>query len=474
MTRGSHATGTALGIHAALPEGHVILTDRGSMLFLNETAAAIFQMLADGVVGQEAVQEICEQYDIGHDVALRDLEITYASFRTLGLIEHNGDPAEALALPMESKTDPRKEVKKYCSEHSLPLQAFIEITTVCNLRCKHCYIPDVGAIGPLKDPLNISELRDLLKQLRELSCLEVTLTGGEPLMARHLIETCAYARQLGFSVILKTNATLLTEAFVAELRRLHVTEVQVSLYSMDAATHDVFVRQPGSHARTVAGLRLCHALGQRCRISCVVTRSNYQQLDGLKEFATSIDAPIGFDLLVTRRLDGTDDPLIERLTEDDLIWLDQKGVMSDVIFEGSTNIAGLGDQNQLLVSYPIDDPESPICGAANTMVAINVNGDVRPCIAFPYRLGNIREQPLREILSDRNEPTRQIRSYRNRSFTECVGCELIPACPRCMATTYQETGNPVGKADAICRIAQYHRKYGGPPSTLEADGGGTV
>ena len=190
-------------------------------------------------------------------------------------------------------------------------------------------------------------------------------------------------------------------------------------------------------------------------------RSNYQHLDGLKEFAQEIGAPIGFDLVVTKCHDGSTASLDERLTPDELQWLDANGTMGNVIFEGSSQIRPPDESAYGLSEYPIEDPNSPVCGAACTLIAIDATGEVRPCIAFPFPLGNVGEKPIADILSITNDRAGRIRSLTNASFEECEGCDLVASCPRCMATIYQETGSFTQKSEAICKIAVYHQRYGG-------------
>lgn len=441
----------------------LVLTDHGQMVFINSTAGSIVEMFDQGVSSSNIPDEICRRFSIDKVTATQDYNSIRSLFMDLGILVPNNYsqiPAVSLSPASELSSDPRDRIKLYCTEEGVPLQAFIEMTPECNLRCTHCYVPFSMTSGKL---LNLEAFKNLLDQLQSLGCLEVILTGGEPLSHQNLLEVCAYARQLRFSVVIKTNATLLDDTTLAAIRSMHVTEVQVSLYSMDPLVHDSITGQKGSHEKTIDALRRCHIAGQRCRLSCVVMRSNFRQLNGLKDFAQSIDALIGFDLLVTKRLDGSDMPLKERLSSEDLKWLDEQGVMANIIFEGSTQILKPDEDAYGLSRYPIDDSESRVCGAACTLLAIDSYGDVRPCIAFPMTLGNIQHNSLKDIFSNSNKVVRNIRTLRNSSFVECKGCSLISACPRCIATIYQETGSMVGKANAICEIATYHCRYGNAP-----------
>jgi radical SAM protein with 4Fe4S-binding SPASM domain len=443
----------------------VILADKGEMIFLNETAGFILQLVDEYLDKYNIINRITERYGIKRNEAEQDYEQIMAQFLALNILKNQQtlyvSPEEESNMIIPQNDEMRGQLKAYCQENFIPLQCFIELTSLCDHACKHCYVAPVAKPKNASTKiLSIEEYKNILSKLSTMGCLEIIFTGGEASLNKDWLDLCTYARSLRFSVIIKTHAARLSHEIICKLRELHITEVQVSLYSMNPEIHDEFVGRKGSHAKTVSALRYMHSVGQRCRISCVVTMSNYQHLYGLKEFAESIDAQIGFDLIVTRRLDHGDDPLSERLTSQALVWLDHNGVMSNIIFEGSRQIKA-PQELERLINYPSEDDNSPICGAANTMMAIGCTGDVRPCITFPVSLGNIREKLLQDIWWGNNKTAINIRKLRNRDFSECASCGLSKACPRCIATIYQETGNPVGKAGVICQTSVYHNKYSG-------------
>lgn len=280
--------------------------------------------------------------------------------------------------------------------------ALIEVTNACNLRCRHCYIPfeRLHNIAEGRKRLQFDEYKTLLNDLRELGCYEVVFTGGEPATFPHLITICEYARSLRFSVSLKTNAALIDDPLIGRLRRLHITEVQTSLYSMNPDVHDLVTRRKGSWAATTTALRKMHAAGQRLRLACVVMQSNYKHLAGLRQFADSIDAPIGFDLIVQARTDGSRESVCERLLPSQLRWLEEQGILGKEVFIGSNPQVKPDDEvGYGLARYLQKNPESRICGAANTEVAIGPTGDVFPCISFNMPLGNIQTEARSQILS---------------------------------------------------------------------------
>ena len=67
-----------------------------------------------------------------------------------------------------------------------PLSSQWEITCRCNLRCVMCYTDCFNTPDMLRQELSLREIVRIMDEIREAGCLELTLTGGEPLIRRDL------------------------------------------------------------------------------------------------------------------------------------------------------------------------------------------------------------------------------------------------------------------------------------------------
>ena len=112
-------------------------------------------------------------------------------------------------------------------KNNSPVSVMIELSTLCNLRCEHCYIPDYYDSG-----FSTEQIFNLLDQLREMGIQNVSFTGGEVLIRKDIFEIIEYARKLYMRVFLLSNGTLLTDNIVARLQRFHITEFSTTLFSM--------------------------------------------------------------------------------------------------------------------------------------------------------------------------------------------------------------------------------------------------
>src|SRR5947209_19525568 len=70
------------------------------------------------------------------------------------------------------------------ASHPVPIQAMIELTYGCNLRCVHCFNPTHRANGEL----TTAQIKALVDQLVGAGCLDLAFTGGEVFTRRDLFE----------------------------------------------------------------------------------------------------------------------------------------------------------------------------------------------------------------------------------------------------------------------------------------------
>ena len=97
------------------------------------------------------------------------------------------------------------------AEQGAVVNAQIELTYGCNLRCVHCYTDCYNQPELIRErELPFSDVIRTLDQLQTAGVLWVCLTGGEIFMRPDFREIYLAARQRGFLITLFTNATLVT------------------------------------------------------------------------------------------------------------------------------------------------------------------------------------------------------------------------------------------------------------------------
>ncbi len=161
----------------------------------------------------------------------------------------------------------------------------LSVTDRCDLRCAYC-IPE-GFKG-FEEPahwLSFDEIERLLGLFASLGMKRVRLTGGEPLLRRHVSDLARRISALpGIDDLsLSTNATQLAQMAV-ELKAAGITRLNVSLDSLNA---DTVARINGRRVlhEVLAGLRAARdADFAPIKINMVVMRDNANEVDAMVDF----------------------------------------------------------------------------------------------------------------------------------------------------------------------------------------------
>jgi GTP 3',8-cyclase len=140
----------------------------------------------------------------------------------------------------------------------------VSLTDRCNLRCTYCMPAEGVPWLPAAELLQPDELIRLMRiGVTRLGITKVRLTGGEPLLAKHLEEVIAAAANLRPrpEIALTTNGVRLAERAEA-LARAGLDRVSVSMDSIDPA-HFAAITRRDRLDEVLAGLTAAHAAGLR-------------------------------------------------------------------------------------------------------------------------------------------------------------------------------------------------------------------
>ncbi len=326
------------------------------------------------------------------------------------------------------------------ARHHIPVDVSIELTHHCNFRCKHCYIPDFSA----PDLLSTERLLTLLEELAQAGTLFLTLTGGELFMRRDWLTVARRARELGFVLRLFTNGALI-DAEAADAIRALPAAVEISLYSMDAATFERITRRRGSFARTLAGIGRLRERGIEVLLKTPMMLDNYRDLDAVAAYASRVGAGFQAAPTIMARKDGDLSTLAVRVPQEELI----------PHFGGP----------HLGCHVPDEDPhdprrDGPMCAAASRYCNITSAGDVMACNILPGSGGNVRDRPFRDVWQ--NSPwLNEVRSIRRRDLHTCKSCAKLSYCGRCHAQALVEDGDLYGPSSYARERAEIFERLAG-------------
>jgi radical SAM protein with 4Fe4S-binding SPASM domain len=162
---------------------------------------------------------------------------------------------------------------------SAPLEAHLQLTNRCDAGCSGCY---TGASPEgAQHEYGLVEWKRAIDALADAGVFHVALGGGESAVLPWLGELADHARNRGIIPNLTTSGLAGLDALVAIADRFG--QINVSLDGLGATY--AAVRGFDGFARADAAIRRLRACKREIGINVVVTRHNFDELDGLFAYA---------------------------------------------------------------------------------------------------------------------------------------------------------------------------------------------
>ncbi len=172
----------------------------------------------------------------------------------------------------------------------------ISVTDRCNLRCQYCMPEEEYVWLSRSDILQFEEISALVDIFADLGVNKIRLTGGEPLLRRHLPDLVRLIAKKPaiLDIAMTTNGVLLAEHAPA-LKAAGLHRVTVSL---DTLRPDRFAKltRRATHAQVIKGLLAVPQAGfTDTKVDTVVIRGvNDDELADLVEFCKPLPAEVRF------------------------------------------------------------------------------------------------------------------------------------------------------------------------------------
>lgn len=340
-----------------------------------------------------------------------------------------------------------------CSQNFFKENAFlrslhIEVTNECNERCVHCYIPHENKTKLIDTKLFFR----LIDEAREMNMINITLTGGEPLLHKDIIGFLRKCRELDLSVNVLSNLTLLTDEIAIEMKKNPLLSVQVSIYSMDPSIHDSITRVKGSLERTKAALLKLKNLNIPLQISCPIMKQNLDSFNDVIAFGKENNIAVAVNFVIFGSYDHTNRNLVNRLSLEEVGAAFDKQGSDDEYMDALCNLA----KEKLLLTK-----QDSICTICKYYICVSAEGNAFPCAGWQDKvLGNLNMFSLREICENSKE-MQTLKQIKWNDFPKCIKCEDRGYCTVCMMSNSNESSNkdPFMIDDYHCKVAaMIHRK----------------
>ena len=330
-----------------------------------------------------------------------------------------------------------------------------ELSSRCNERCIHCYIPNDKKNHGFDMPTK--KVKSILDEFSEMGGLHVTLSGGEALLHKDLMDIISYCREKDFKITILSNLINLTNEQIPLLKKANLSLVQTSLYSMNPEVHDAITTVKGSWIKTKMAIEKLVKADIPVQISCPIMKANKNDYGKVVEYARSLKIKVQTDFMLIARADLDTENLANRLSLDETA-----DVIKDIIKDDIKYYEDTLTKVTRAELYEIDPDrfrKQPVCGVGYDNCCITANGDVYPCAGWQdYILGNVYKQSLSEIWE--NSPrAKELRKITQGSFPQCLECDASDYCARCLVRNYNESGGDMfAVSKHFCEVAFLNKK----------------
>lgn len=156
----------------------------------------------------------------------------------------------------------------------------LSLTSKCNLNCSYCYAASRVETG--NRLLTFEDYKRIITEVKQITpSAIITLTGGEPLLNKDCLKIAEYANNLGFTVQLLTNGTLITGNNVEQISRLF-NLVKISIDGADKETHEIH-RGQGSYDKIEKVLDLLISHKANYSVGMTVSKLNIKNIKQMTE-----------------------------------------------------------------------------------------------------------------------------------------------------------------------------------------------
>lgn len=318
----------------------------------------------------------------------------------------------------------------------MPLSGTFELTPLCNMNCKMCYVRlDKHCQSAIRPIASAEQWLELGRKAKERGMLYLLLTGGEPFAHPQCRQIITGLQEMGLLININTNGTLINEETITWLKKSAPTRVNVTLYGASDATYERLCGHKNGFSTVKKAILLLKEAGIPLKINCSMTPDNVEDLPGIVAFCQAQDLVL--------QTNGYMFPPLRR---------DENSIGDNFRFSPAaaayyTAVAELltdGTQTFLNRQLPpvIDSDECAEigdgvrCRAGRCSFWVTWEGKLLPCGMFTMPDSpNVFEEDFDESWEKIKNQVAQIRLP-----AACAGCGLKESCRACAAMVYTESG----------------------------------
>lgn len=337
----------------------------------------------------------------------------------------------------------------------IPLNGTFELTPVCNMDCRMCYVrlskQQQEAIHPL---YTASEWLALGEEAKKRGMLYLLLTGGEPFSRPDFREILSGLHKMGFIISINSNGTLINQEVVEWLKETPPTRINLTLYGASDETYADLCRNPKGFTQITNAIHLLKDAGITVKLNCSLTPYNAHDLEAIIAFAKKERLIIQATsyMFPPLRRDSSQIGRNDRFTPEEAACYSAK---IESLLNGKDDYLNRMKTKDL--SLPVDSNEDCMdttgegirCRAGKCSFWVTWDGKFLPCGMLPSEnASNVFDIGFDEAWKRASSFALSIRLP-----ARCSNCSLKAQCKACAAMVFTETGKFNAVPEYRCRMA---------------------
>ncbi len=353
-----------------------------------------------------------------------------------------------------------------------PYMIDVSITNKCNLFCNFCYANSKQKNET--DNLSKSDLKRIFDEFTKLNVMRISITGGEPFLRKDIIDILELATSYKFGVVLNTNATLISELQIKQIKSLNIDRICVSIDSCIKEEHDN-IRGDGAFEKAIENIKLMQNNKLPVSILFTATKQNIDSMVDTVQFFNKMNIQYITIMVVCPTGRANEQSLIPSNK-----WCEQFLALTNIVNNNEVDINVKivpPNEGDILWShyYPLDkssnlellnvlskgtsmsDEREISCQAGIKAATVCSNGDIYGCDLMmgieSLKAGNIHK----DTFSDIWYKSRVFEELRQMNFSQLTGpckrCDKKWCGGGCRSAAYNLTGS-INGSDMSCYYAK--------------------
>ncbi|MDY5350473.1 MAG: radical SAM protein [Candidatus Ventricola sp.] len=332
-----------------------------------------------------------------------------------------------------------------------PIGATFELTPLCNMDCKMCYVrmspEELRRKGRIR---TADEWLETARQAKAAGLLFLLLTGGEPFLYPEFRRLYEGLKAMGLFVSINTNGTLLDRETVGWLAKNPPRKLNITLYGASDETYGRLCGNPHGFTQVVRALDLCEEFGIQVKINYTVTRENADDARQILQLIRDrrLESTVAYYVFPANRKEKTDNSA-SRLPPEEAARV---RILSEVARLGMQTFINQGRALLMIEDGTATTDKPPhdtafTCRAGKSTYWINWQGRMLLCGMTDNMQFDLDELGFERCWAALKQAVRA-----TSCSEKCAGCPHETFCARCAASAIAETGTFEGTPAYLCRL----------------------